>query len=177
MNNRWKTAIHEAAHAAAAIALGGTVTRASLGDDGSGLCYCEVDTNTDQAFLTAAGPIAEELLADTPSPADEFETVQPATPRILPLILSETDRQFIAAKDASRGKDSLSDDRFLALWAINGCENQPERWAERVAFANHIARQIVGDHRDEIIRIATALFFRQTIFQAEIEAAFHHSAT
>lgn len=171
----WKTAIHEAGHAAATIALGGKVTRISMGPEGGGLAYLECNNATDEAISTAAGDIAEEILADTPSPVLELESSEPPTPRILPDILVEDCRTLIAAKDAARCRETVPDAVFLARWAIAGCEDEPDRWADRIAFVNHVASKIVADHREEIIRIATSLFQRQTLFKDEILAAFHNS--
>jgi len=172
MNKRWSTAIHESGHACTALALGGAATRLSLGEDGSGLCHFEAVNQNDAAFVAAAGPLAEKLLADFPSPADEGEQHEPQAKRILPAPFEEADRPFVAARDITLGLETPSDARRLALWAITGFEDEPERWVERLVFADHVAGQIVADHEAAIVRIATALFFRTTIFQEEILAAF-----
>jgi hypothetical protein len=71
--------------------------------------------------------------------------------------------QFIAAC----GK-TPSDNRVLALWAIDGYEHEPERWAQRINLAKHIATRIIRDYRQQVVRLATLLFENQTLTGFEI---------
>jgi hypothetical protein len=67
-NDRWLTAIHESAHAVAAITLGGRCSRLVLHDDGGGAAFIDELSPTDDAIATAAASAAEELLGNTPAP-------------------------------------------------------------------------------------------------------------
>lgn len=176
INRRWEVALHEAGHLAAALALNGRVAHASIGHDGSGIAHCECPSSSDAAFMVAAGPVAQELLADVPAPTEEAESYKSKVPSILPLLFEGSDaeecRAITAARGVTRGLQTESDERFLALWAITGFEDYPEKWLDRVVFARYVAAKIVTANREEIVRIATALYHRTTIFEQEILAAF-----
>lgn len=172
MNNRWATALHEAGHAAAGLALGVAVFRVSLNAQDGGLCWHDFTSSSKDAYLVAAGPIAQKLLADFPPPQEREQSSEPKSFAELPPHIAEKVRRYYAENDGTFGKDAVSDERQLALYAIEDCEDEPERWAYRIRIANQVATTIVNAHREQIIRIATLLFHQQVIFQDEIAAAF-----
>lgn len=165
---RWKTAIHESGHALAAIVLGGKCLGIVLYPDGGGQTHFTELLGDREAFAIAAGQAAERLAQSYAAPeclpTAEIETVH----------LRESS-PFLAcqlSKGSDVHKEFVSDDRYIALWAIGGNESEPERWVARVAHAHRVAVQIVETNAAAIVRVAAELFVRGNLCRDEITELF-----
>jgi hypothetical protein len=173
--HRWKSALHESGHGVAAIALGGKCLGLVLLDAGySGLCQSGDLDATRQAFMIAAGPAAEKLAVEHPVPDVPIEESIVTADEIESLPVFETSPllacQLVRIPDTR--KQFSSDDRQLALWAVTGHEDEPERWAARRYFADHVAGDLVSKNSAAIVAVATELFQRTSLSETEIKAQF-----
>ena len=168
---RWRFCLHESGHGLSAIVLGGRCLGLVIFDDGTGgLSQADELLGNREAYSIAAGPAAEILASRFPVPevaviancinVDNLETS--------PLFASSPMLACQMARTPDTRKHFDSDDRALALWAIDGNESEPERWASRVALARRIASEIVERHADAIVRVATALFASGSLCRDEI---------
>ena len=168
-SDRWATSIHEAGHAVAAIALGGQCTQVTLQPDTSGMAFIQDLLYSDDVVATAAGPVAEKLLADTPAPEQvptpESFDVRPSIADLTPAEKLE----HIAAKYPPIS--TPSDARVVAEFCIRGVEDDSARWIERHQFILHRAEVVVRNHADKILRVARELFARGILTENEIEEA------
>jgi len=166
VNERWQTAVHEAAHACAALAIGGECSRVAIFSDGGGLATLDGLTPFGVAIATAAATAAVELLGSEPPPPppdpaalDVRQGVDALTPR--------EEMAFLAVRFPL--ETVPGDDRAIALYCIGGFENEPERWADRYYKVHARARRVVEDHRQQILAVARALFARGVLRQPDIE--------
>jgi hypothetical protein len=170
--HRWKSALHESGHGIAAIALGGKCLGLVLLDDGySGLCQSGDLDATRTAFMVAAGPAAERLAEVVPVPDVPISESVVATDEVESLAVF-TSSPLLAcqmARTPETRKHFSSDDRQLALWAVTGHEDEPERWAARRYFADHVAEHVVAKNAAAIVRVATALFEKSSLSETEIK--------
>jgi hypothetical protein len=169
---RWKTALHESGHLTAAHVLGGKVYGAVLFPDLGGLASFDELSPDAVAFATAAGPIAGTLSErfDPPALTDALPT-SPLTPdeiERLPVFDSAASIAADLGRSAGDRKAGVDDDVSLAQWAIQGRWDDPDCWAERVAFAQHVAGEIVRDNADTIVRVARELYTRGSLGATEI---------
>lgn len=164
---RWTAAIHEAAHAVAAIELGGRVEGLVVTTHGTGGCTFDRLLADRAAFAVAAGSIAEHLAGQhTPPPVDAVEPVVE-----LPAGASGRGFDFLSREANRQPGDRWthpSDDQSLARWAIGGREDDPESWAGRVAFAKRVATQIVERNADRIVLVATELYRHGRLTEIDI---------
>ncbi len=174
-NQQWLTSLHEAGHCVAALALGGRVESVLRLDDAGMAHSVELEGGRD-VYMTAAGPAAEALAEQYDPPA-----IEPiAETRVIESIQKNDDPGEAADWVVRRGvkkwsRSCIPDDRRLALWAIGGYESEPDRWASRVAFARHIAAQIVDDRQKEIVRIAERLYQTGFLTGDEVSCLFYQS--
>lgn len=151
LQTRWENAIHESAHAVVAHQLGCEVVTVELGF-GVGACEFIAPTVDDNAYATAAGPIAEEILRGSAMPLGtpvERVADSPTVPG---------KRYSTMAATTGRESTIIPDDVFLARWAICGFESDPSQWSARVRKAKSVARRIVSENIPLILRVAKALF-------------------
>lgn len=175
--DRWIVACHEAGHAVSTIVLGGRCDGVALLDDMSGLCQSFELLGDREAYCIAAGPAAEPLAEQYPVPEFTPPESRPTVDEIESLPICQT-APFLAAQMARSEADRKygpSDDRRIALWAIEGREDQPEVWAGRVAHAHRIAADIITQNADSIVRVASALFKTNSLSGPEVTALFERS--
>lgn len=160
--SRWVVSIHEAGHAVAAFALTGTRVVMTLHEDGGGAAWPLRNLSpTDQAIMTAAGPLAEPLAEryaepDVPPPiAGPGKWPPPRLPTLETAATAET-----AAELKSDLARSPSDHVAIARWCIAGVERDPERWAQRHAWVHTLAERLVRDHEEHIVEAARVLYLR-----------------
>jgi len=165
MSGRWKTALHEAGHACAALALGGTCARLAICPDGHGMAFIDGLLPFDHAITLAAGAAAEGALGDEPAPpGPEPQSVHARREAYHPPAeeLSSLAARFPRAT-------AVSDERAVAQFSISGLEHEPpERWAQRYYTIHAVASQVVEDHRQQILRLARELFRRGELHEHEI---------
>lgn len=161
--NRWIVSLHEAAHAVAACALTGTRVVATLHQNGGGAAWPVDDLSpTDNAIMTAAGPMAEALAErhsapEHPSPVAR-DTAPPALPTLETVATVKT-----AAHLRSIVVRAIPDHVVLARWCIAGVENQPERWAQRHAWIQSLAKRLIRSHEKSIVEAARVLYLRGVV--------------
>ena len=174
-SNRWRIALHESGHAVACLALGGRCTGVVLLDDGSeGIAeICELLGDRD-AFAVAAGPAAESLVDQftVPDVAITLAVVSLDNFESLPIFESSPYLATQMARTAGTRSAHISDARRLALWAITGREDLPERWAGLVEHAHQVAAEIVRHNAAAIVRIAEQLFVSGSLAESEVKALF-----
>lgn len=170
-NDRWLISCHEAGHAVGAIVLGGACDGVLLSVD-SGQAHCRDLLGNNNAYMTACGPSAESLAEQFDAPICEpvsFETIAKNPPET-------ASHEFAAwcgvADVIGINRKFESDSRSLALWAISGIESEPEKWAGRVAFARHVANQIIETNKSAVIRVARALYERGALTGEQIKQLF-----
>jgi hypothetical protein len=174
-SDRWVIACHEAGHAVSTIVLGGRCDGVALLDDTSGLCQSLELLGNREAYCIAAGPAAERLAEEYPAPDctdSESRTLTVDEVESLPICKTAP---FLAAQMARSEADRKygpSDDRRIALWAIEGREDQPEVWAGRVAHAHRIAADIITKNAAAVVRVASALFKTNSLSGPEVTALF-----
>lgn len=163
--NRWIVSLHEAGHAVAALVLSGTRVVATLHENGGGAAWpLEELSPTDAAIMTAAGPLAEALVD------------RHAAPEIPPLVATDTHPSLAAlptletvatVETAVALKSvfikSISDHVVVARWCIAGVENQPERWAQRHAWIQSLAKRLISSHEKSIVEAARVLYLRGVV--------------
>jgi len=168
-NMRWKTAIHEAGHCITAIILGGQCHRLAIHHTGGGIAFVTGLSPFDHAVMVAAASEAETLLADSPPPEREPSPESFDVPDPISELTATEKLEHIAAKHPVN--KSPTDEHCIAQFCIRGLESEPERWAQRYHLIHHIAAQVVRDHRDAILRVATELFTRGVLSEFEIKEA------
>ena len=166
IDSRWRACLHEAGHGAAAIATGGAVDAITIGSVSGGYrgsCLAKSRSPIDDAFCVAAGPASERLLSHISAPE-----LPPSTPAELPT----TQSVHLAGRTVSPawliGGSPPSDDCRIALWAISGVEDQPERWAGRVAWVHAEAESIIRHNAGLVLQLARELFIRGVLSSDEI---------
>ena len=167
MNVRWQTAVHEAAHACAAVAIGGECSRLAIFSDGGGLATLDGLTPFGIAIATAAATAAVELLGSEPPPPEP----DPAASDVRQAVGYLTPSEELAALASRFPADTTpSDERTIALYCITRCEVEgPEHWVARFHKVHARARRVVEDHRVQILSVARALFARGVLHTHDIE--------
>ncbi|MDZ4686691.1 MAG: M50 family metallopeptidase [Planctomycetaceae bacterium] len=174
-SDRWKTSVHEAGHAVAAVVMGGRCAGLVLVDDG-GLAQNYELLGAREAYAIAAGPAAERLVEQHPAP-----TTSPAKSKVLTVDEIEALSVFgtapFLACQLGRAADNRrhfdSDERTLALWAITGREDTPGSWATMLEHANRVAAEIIARNSTAVVRIAAALFVAGSLSEDEILSHFN----
>ena len=166
-SDRWRTACHEAGHAVAGSELGGRISGLALTENGGGLAGIQGLTGDRHCFMTAAGPAAEYLAAEYDAP--ELPTAEPTPPEPVTADDPPTRFAFNVARYGTHPEQYQTDDRVIAEWAISGRESEPESWAKRVAFAKHVASDIIEKNVGTVMRVATELYIRGRLTRVEIE--------
>lgn len=169
-SDRWRTAIHEAAHAVAGLRLGGRVDGLLLVADG-GLAHCDELSPDNHAFMTAAGPNAERLADEYDAPDGPLASYKEIATNELPEGTSNDFAWSCSFADVQGvSQTAKSDARTLAEWAITSHEHEPESWARRVTFAKRVAAELVDRNADAIARIAERLFIQGRLTGDEIKS-------
>jgi hypothetical protein len=147
--------LHESGHCVAAFAFGEMPAGAVLlGADGA-LAHCGFTlAATPEAIMVAAGHAAEALAGRFPPPSETPDAPAAATSPPVVLPLSSPD---LAEQRKAHAK-AVPDRRAIALWAIDGKEDEPEKWAGRVAWLRYQAAAIVADNAAPIVAVAAYLF-------------------
>lgn len=166
VDTRWTTALHESGHAVAAIALGGRCCGLVLFDDASGQAHLSELLSDREAFSIAAGQAAEQLAEIHAAPECSLTVAVETLPQTSEFLCTQL------AKGEDVHNEFVSDSRLLALWAIQGLEDQPESWAGRVAHAHRIAAEIVERNAAAIVRVAESLFVCGSLGEQEIRMLF-----
>lgn len=158
---RWKTALHEAAHVCAARALNGwnTSTDAKVSESGRGVASMPFGlTPFNSAAVSAAGIYGEKLAAIFPAPARRRRPPMPPPGFTAARIRAEAAKES-AEKAAREGyARGNNDDEQIARFCISLHPESPDEW--RMAFdrVHATARQAVWEHQAEIQRLALKLF-------------------
>lgn len=161
--NRWTLSLHEAGHAVAGWALTGTRAFATLHDGAAGAAWPLEDMGpTDRAIMTAVGPLAEALADRYPAPEFASRVAGDMPPRALPTV------ETIAAVETATELRSVvvrgvPDHVVLARFCIAGIENQPERWAQRHAWIQTLAKRLIRSHEKSIVETARVLYLRGVV--------------
>jgi hypothetical protein len=169
---RWQLALHESAHAVAALVLGGRALGVCLLDgDGGGLCQSDELNPTAEAFMVAAGPEAETLSKTYPVPdiAVQLESASIANIETLPIFASSPALACRMLRTPDTRPQNDSDARHLALWAIFLHEDDPESWVRRIALARNVAQELVERNAEKIVAVAKKLFQRSSLSESEIK--------
>ncbi|MDX9911443.1 MAG: hypothetical protein RBS39_06400 [Phycisphaerales bacterium] len=161
--NRWTLSLHEAGHAVAASVLTGTRAIATLHDGGGGAAWPLDDMSpTDRAIMTAVGPLAEALAHRHPAPGISRHAVDDTPSPALPTI--ETIAGVEMATDLRREMSRVVPDHVaLARFCVAGIENQPERWAQRHAWIQSLAKRLISTHEKSIVKTARVLYLRGVV--------------
>ncbi|MDZ4683783.1 MAG: M50 family metallopeptidase [Planctomycetaceae bacterium] len=168
---RWLTALHEAAHAVAALALGGRALGLAILNDDSGMAQSDELLMDRHTFAVAAGPAAEKLVEQYPAPERVITDAKLLTVdqiEALPIFASSPLMACQLARPAGDRRHCESDERVIALWVVDCHEHQPETWARRAEYAHFMGGVIVDQNADKIVRVATALYARGSLSEAEI---------
>lgn len=158
--NRWTLSLHEAGHAVAASVLTGTRAIATLHGGTDGAAWPLEDMSaTDRAIMTAVGPLAEALACRYSAPAAAADVSGRTPPPALPTVESIAGAEMAneLGREISR---ALPDPVALARFCIAGIEHHPERWAQRHAWVQSLARRLIRDHEKHIVEAARVLYLR-----------------
>lgn len=161
--SRWTLSLQEASHAVAASVLTGTRAIATLHDGEGGAAWPPEELSaTDRAIMTAVGPLAEALAHRH----SETEIVRPdigdSPPQALPTV--ETIASVGMATELRRGTSrAIPDHVVLAKFCIEGIEHQPERWAQRHAWIQSLAKRLISTHEKSIVKAARVLYLRGVV--------------
>lgn len=161
--NRWTLSLHEAGHAVAASVLTGTRAIATLHSGTGGAAWLLEDMSaTDRAIMTAVGPLAEALADRHSEPAGVTDIAGRTPPPALPTVetIAGAEMANELGREASR---ALPDPVALARFCIAGIEHQPERWAQRHAWVQSLARRLIRDHEKHIVDAARVLYLRGVV--------------
>ena len=168
-NDRWTTAIHESAHAVCAVVLGGSCSLLTIHNDESGKAFLDDLSPFNTAVAVAAPTAAAELLSDVPPPATE---PAPELLNVRPSITELTPRETIDYVVAKYPHGSTpTDAEVIAAYCTRGRETEPDRWVSLFHTVHRVARDVVTDHRDKILRVARELFARGILSETEIQEA------
>ncbi|GJQ30705.1 MAG: hypothetical protein HBSAPP03_25890 [Phycisphaerae bacterium] len=163
--NRWIVSLHEAGHAVAALVLSGTRVVATLHENGGGAAWpLEELSPTDAAIMAAAGPLAEAL-ADrhtAPEIPPPVASKEPCFPPALPTLESAATVET-AGKLKRELAQAVSDHVVVARWCIAGIEKQPERWSQRHAWIQTLAKRLIRSHEKSIVEVARVLYQRGVV--------------
>jgi hypothetical protein len=163
--NRWTVSIHEAGHAVAAFTLTGTRVVATLHENGGGAAWLLTEMPpTDNAIMTAAGPLAEPLAERYAAPEipQPVEGTAQSTPPALPTLESVGTAETVAELKSDLAR-FVRDHVVIARWCIAGVEKHPERWAQRHAWVHTLARRLIADHEEHIVEVARVLYLRGVV--------------
>jgi hypothetical protein len=165
LKQRWRAALHEAGHIAAerrvkkAMYVGAYI----LNGGGAFLTSGSEDNTFEDALVAAAGSAAEELADQLPEP--------PMLPSDKPQLASAPDLK-IRARMAVKAQHLISDDVWLAQWAIRGIESKPpEEYVIRIHRIRREADCFVWKHQAFIIRLAQRLYVHGLILSNDVEEA------
>lgn len=161
--NRWTLSLHEAGHAVAASVLTGTRAIATLHNGTGGAAWPLEDMSaTDRAIMTAVGPLAEALAGRYSAPAVAADVDSRMTPTALPTVetIAGAEMANELGREISR---ALPDPVALARFCIAGIEHQPERWAQRHAWVQSLARRLIRDREKQIVDAARVLYLRGVV--------------
>jgi hypothetical protein len=165
MEMRWRAALHEAGHLIAALVLmppshrlRASLVRAVV--DGAAGCvetFARQPTGNAEAVMIAAGCAAEGLAASHGPPANRADAEAGAAPptRLPWRVYFTADDNRKAVASATSGP---SDDRRVAVWAIEGHESEPGCWADRVADLRAEAEAIIAENKPAVLAAARRLF-------------------
>ncbi|MDZ4685021.1 MAG: hypothetical protein SH850_08015 [Planctomycetaceae bacterium] len=168
LTDRWRLALHESAHAAVTISLGGQCRGMAIhgGRGGAGI---EGLTPRRHAIATASGPAAERLSSRFPIPSEAPAADRPLT--VDEVLANADDVRVMLASDSARPAEERqieSDARTIAIWAITANETLPHTWAERVADVHRAAAELIEVNCSAIVRLAEGLFIGGSLNEAEV---------
>lgn len=161
--NRWMLSLHEAGHAVAASILTGRQAIATLHDGAAGAAWPLEDLSpTDRAIMTAVGPLSEALAHRYPAPESVRHVAGHTPPRALPTV--ETIAGVEMATKLRREMSRVVPDHVaLARFCVAGIERQPERWAQRHAWIQSLAKRLIRSHEKSIVEAARVLYLRGVV--------------
>lgn len=161
--NRWTLSLHEAGHAVAAWTLTGARAMATLHDGGAGAAWpLDEMCPTDRAIMTAVGPLAEALAHRHSAPEIERQIAGGTPPRALPTVeaIATVETASELRTVVVRG---VSDHVMLARFCIAGIEHQPDRWAQRHAWIQSLAKRLIRANEKSIVETARVLYLRGVV--------------
>lgn len=161
--NRWALSLHEAGHAVAASVLTGTQAIATLHDGAAGAAWPLADLSpTDRAIMTAVGPLAEALAHRHSEPEIVRHATDDTPPRAVPTVETIATIEMATALRRDRSR-AIPDHVVLARFCIAGIERQPERWSQRHAWIQSLAKRLIRTHEKSIVEAARALYLRGVV--------------
>ena len=184
-NERWRSALHESAHAVVALALGGRVRLALLDDEGGGACWPTfegadegAEKHPDRwaretAIVAAAGlGDVEQWFPDSPRVIDPLPTTQ----RAIASADFNSDELFAVEVLGDREKTrACSTDRAkMVAFATNTLDL--DQWASRARSVMLSAQRLCALHLPAIERVAVALYRRGALTEAQINGLFAPAA-
>lgn len=154
---RWRTCLHEAGHAVAALGLLGAERAGAVIWRGGGAADVGGDDGADppsfrSAVVAAAGRHAERLAIECPAPRSRPAKLErrPDTARTM-------------ARLSSEAAAALSDDDAIRAWSMAGPGLDWRQWRRRLVTTHWAARQFVREHQVAIIETARELYRRGVI--------------
>jgi len=136
---------------------------ATLHDGGAGAAWPLDDMSpTDRAIMTAVGPLAEALAHRHFAPEIVRHIPGDTPSRALPT-LEMVATVETAAHLRSIVVRAIPDHVVLARWCIAGVENQPERWAQRHAWIQSLAKRLIRANEKSIVETARVLYLRGVV--------------
>lgn len=156
--NRRALSLHEAGHAVVAWTLTGKRAIATLHQGGGGAAWpLEEMSATDNAIMTAAGPVAESLADRYQAP--ELPSAMASGPPTVETIATAATAAVLRHEIEHAAPDHV----VLARFCIAGIENEPERWSRRHAWIRSVAQRLVCDHECSIVETARLLYLRGVV--------------
>ncbi|MBX3420536.1 MAG: hypothetical protein KF752_03165 [Pirellulaceae bacterium] len=165
-NERWRLAVHESAHAVAAVLLGGKCTGV-LVKQSCGVAFVSQLCVDRDALCYAAGPAAESLATEFDPPSEIERTADELTNTQLPTSTDEHFRRHCAFADFDELPRGLQQDcQHVARWCVTGHEENPHIWANRYFYLQRRATDFVEQNKEAIIAVAESLY-RQTALSGD----------
>ncbi|MBN8596520.1 MAG: hypothetical protein J0L78_02475 [Planctomycetes bacterium] len=136
---------------------------ATLHDGGAGTAWPLDDMSpTDRAIMTAVGPLAEALAHRHSEPEIARHVAGDTPSRALPTVETIATVET-AAELRSVVVRGVSDHVMLARFCIAGIEQQPDRWAQRHAWIQSLAKRLIRSHEKSIVETARVLYLRGVV--------------
>jgi hypothetical protein len=158
---RWTTCLHESAHIVTARALcaWNTTAAARVSDDGRGAAEMPHGLSAfDDAVSSAAGSYGEQLTFDAPArrcrpPLPSAGTAEGVRARAV-----RQNQEQAAVASHKSAMAAGTDEQTVAAYCVSLHPGEPQEWVAAHARVHAEARRVTWEHRDEIKRVAVALF-------------------